>query len=43
MAGPGLPGEEIIYLQGAAIAKAAGAPDAVVAANRATQEQISRS
>jgi pimeloyl-ACP methyl ester carboxylesterase len=40
MAGPGLPGEEILYLQGAAIAKAAGAPDAVVASNRATQEQI---
>lgn len=40
MAGPGLPGDEILYLQGAAIAKAAGAPDAAIAANRAGQERI---
>jgi hypothetical protein len=40
MAGPGLPGDEILYLQGAAIAKAAGAPEAAIALNRARQEQI---
>ena len=40
MAGPGLPGEDILYLQGAAIAKAAGAPDAAIAANRAVLEKI---
>lgn len=42
MAGPGLPGEDILYLQAAAIAKAGGATDAQVSANRALQEQIFR-
>jgi len=42
MAGPGLPGDEILYLQAAAIAKAGGAADAQVSANRALQEQIFR-
>jgi len=42
MAGPGLPGEDILYLQGAAIAKAGGATDAQVSANRGLQEQIFR-
>jgi hypothetical protein len=42
MAGPGLPGDEILYLQGAAIGKAAGASDAQMAANRGVQEQIFR-
>ena len=42
MAGPGLPGDEILYLQAAAIAKAGGAVDAQVSANRALQEQVFR-
>jgi pimeloyl-ACP methyl ester carboxylesterase len=42
LAGPGLPGEDILYLQGAAIAKAAGATDEQIAANRGLQEQIFR-
>lgn len=42
MAGPGLPGDEILYLQGAAIAKAGGATDAQISANRGLQEQIFR-
>jgi uncharacterized protein len=40
MAGPGLPGDEILYLQGTAIAKASGATDAQAAKNRALQERI---
>ena len=40
LAGPGLPGEDILYLQGAAIAKASGAPDAQVAVNRQLQERM---
>ncbi len=40
MAGPGLRGEEILYLQGALIAKASGAPDEAIAKNRATQQAI---
>jgi pimeloyl-ACP methyl ester carboxylesterase len=42
MAGPGLPGEDILYLQGTAIAKAAGATDQQVEANRGLQAQIFR-
>lgn len=42
MAGPGFPGEDILYLQAAAIAKAGGATDAQVSANRALQGQIFR-
>ncbi len=42
MAGPGLPGEEILYLQAAAIAKAGGANEAQIAGNRKLQEQIFR-
>ena len=42
MAGPGLPGDEILYLQAAAIGKASGAADAQLAANRTVQEQIFR-
>ena len=42
MAGPGLPGDEILYLQGSAIAKASGANDAQISANRGLQEQIFR-
>ena len=40
MAGPGLIGEEILYLQGALIAKANGAPDEAVAKSRANQQAI---
>lgn len=40
MAGTGLTGEEILYLQGALIAKANGASDSAVAKNRAGQEKI---
>lgn len=40
MAGTGLPGEEILYLQGALIAKVAGADDAAIAENRKVQERI---
>ena len=40
MAGPGLIGEEILYLQGALIAKASGTPDKTIARSRATQEAI---
>jgi uncharacterized protein len=40
MAGPGLTGEEILYLQGALIAKATGASDEAVAENRSIQEKI---
>jgi uncharacterized protein len=38
LAGPGLPGEEILYLQGAVILKASGASDEALARQRATQE-----
>ena len=38
LAGPGLPGEEILYLQGALILKANGASEKVVARQRASQE-----
>ena len=40
MAGPGLIGEEILYLQGALIAKASGAPEDVIATSRANQAAI---
>jgi len=42
LAGPGLPGDEILLLQGAAIARASGAPEQAIAANRASQEEIFR-
>jgi pimeloyl-ACP methyl ester carboxylesterase len=40
LAGPGLPGEEILYLQGALILKAGGAGAEALAKQRATQEMI---
>jgi pimeloyl-ACP methyl ester carboxylesterase len=40
MAGPGLTGEEILYLQAAAIMKANGASEEQIAANRTIQERI---
>lgn len=40
LAGPGLPGEEILYLQGQAVLKAQGAPAKVLAEQRALQEII---
>jgi len=40
MAGPGLRGEEILYLQGALIAKANGATDEAIAKSRATNQVI---
>lgn len=40
MAGPGLTGEEIIYLQSALIARANGASDQLIAQSRVTQEKI---
>ena len=40
MAGPGLRGEEILYLQGELIAKASGVPDKAIASNRAAQQAI---
>jgi len=40
MAGPGLTGEEILYLQSAAIMRANGGTEAAVAANRALQERL---
>jgi len=40
LAGPGLPGEEILYLQGAAILKANGASADDLAKERATQEMM---
>jgi uncharacterized protein len=40
MAGPGLTGEQILYLQGAAIMRAGGATEEVIATNRAVQERL---
>jgi pimeloyl-ACP methyl ester carboxylesterase len=40
LAGPGLPGEQILYLQAAAVNRANGATDAQVAANQRLQERI---
>ncbi|HKY05624.1 MAG TPA: alpha/beta hydrolase, partial [Blastocatellia bacterium] len=42
MAGTGLPGEEILYLQGALIAKANGATEAMVERNRRLQQIMFR-
>lgn len=42
LAGPALPGEEILYLQGEAIARAAGATDEEVRALRERQERLFR-
>lgn len=40
MAGPGLTGEEIMYLQSGLIARASGAPEEAIAQSRAQQEQL---
>lgn len=40
LAGPGLPGEEILYLQGQAVLESQGAPAKVLAEQRAVQEII---
>ena len=40
MAGTGVPGEQVLYEQGAAIAKAMGGSPAAIAQNRALQEQM---
>jgi uncharacterized protein len=40
MAGPGLPGEQILYRQSALIMKVSGLPSGLIAKNRAAQEQI---
>lgn len=40
LAGPGLPGEEIIYLQSALIAKAEGTDSEIIAQNRLLQEKL---
>ena len=40
MAGPGITGEEILYLQGALIARANGANDETIAKRRASQEHL---
>ena len=40
MAGPGITGEQILYLQGAAIMRANGASDAAIAANREVQQKL---
>jgi pimeloyl-ACP methyl ester carboxylesterase len=40
LAGPALPGEEILHLQAAAIMKAMGASDAQIEANRQVQERM---
>ena len=40
LAGPGLVGEEILYLQSGLIARASGATPQIIAANRRTQEQL---
>lgn len=42
LAGPGLPGEEVLYLQGAAIARAMGASDEQVERQRREQEELFR-
>lgn len=42
LAGPALPGEEILYLQGEAIARAAGAPEDRIEAVRRRQERLFR-
>lgn len=40
MAGPGLPGEEVLYAQGALIARAQGASEEYIAAQRRLQERL---
>jgi pimeloyl-ACP methyl ester carboxylesterase len=40
LAGTGVTGEQVMYLQAELIAKASGAPDAAIAQNRAVQEMI---
>lgn len=40
LAGPGIPGDQILYLQAALLARAAGAPEAAIEANRASQERL---
>ncbi|MEW6733880.1 MAG: alpha/beta fold hydrolase [Acidobacteriota bacterium] len=40
MAGPGLRGDEILYLQGALISKANGAPETAITRNRSTQDRV---
>jgi len=40
MAGPGLPGDQILYLQATALMKASGAPAAVIDQNRKLQEEL---
>jgi len=40
MAGPGLPGEEILYLQGALISRASGQSEEAIEENRVQQEQL---
>lgn len=40
LAGPGIPGDEILYLQAALLARASGAPEAAVAMNRTVQERL---
>ncbi len=40
LAGPGLPGDSILYAQGALVLKAAGASDAAIAAQRRLQEKL---
>ena len=40
MAGPGVPGDEILYEQGALIMRAEGTPEAAIAENRKTQEKM---
>lgn len=40
LAGPGIPGDSILYLQGALIARASGAPEEAVRANAATQRKM---
>ncbi|MCI0485946.1 MAG: CocE/NonD family hydrolase [Blastocatellia bacterium] len=40
MAGPGITGEEILYMQGALIARANGASDEMIAKSRAAQEHL---
>jgi len=40
LVGPGLPGEQILYLQAAAILRANGAPEALIASNRVIQERM---
>jgi fermentation-respiration switch protein FrsA (DUF1100 family) len=40
LAGPGLPGDSVLLLQGAALARAAGAPDAALAQQTAAQRAL---